>query len=91
MTIIDVDFLLLIGNEYIFYLVTDTLAFGTGGIPKPFVVTRSRAAVGIGSRGAGKQNRSVFDAMTKRAPFTVVFSSRFKRKRANTTRPGTMR
>lgn len=69
MTLIDVDFLILIGNEYMFYLVAATLTSGMGSIPKPSVVTRLQAAVGIGTGDVGKYKRSVAEATNEGALF----------------------
>lgn len=74
------------GNEYIFYLVI-ALASGTGCIPKPSVVTRSRAA-GVATGDTIRQKKSIRGAVTDEVPIGVTTTSHFKRKSVNMARLG---
>lgn len=73
--IFNVDFFVLgfvlAGNEYMFYLVADTLASGNGGVPNPSVETRSCVAGAVA--GGVSKPRKVARATTAGVILSLPF------------------
>lgn len=78
----------LAGNKYMFYLAAATQASGTGGEPKPLVITRSRV-VSVTAGDAERPKKSVRGAGTDEVPIggREATSSHFKRKSTNVVAP----